>query len=495
MSILDAEQEGAEGSADAAQPLLPWSELSPRQQAEHCTTELLCFLSAAALEQITSAGYLEEDVRWCITVPAMFNDRQRAAMRQAATAAGLSAEDGKLVLALEPEAAAHYARVSGTRLGGGGEAGSQDLTAPGVQIAVVDSGGGTVDLATYENDENGRMIEIGKVNGARLGSNELNLRFEDRILADRFGKPELVAQLRAEVPEAMLDLHEAWERAKLSFGPDSREPIPLPLPTAIDRRLGATVRKRLARKQHGKTDAIIVSPEEVRELFDTVVPDILDLIDEQLDEAEMRRPADAPMPVVLLAGGFGNSPYLQHAVKEHVRDRAVVLIPPDPATAVLVGAMHFAYEPQTRARRSRFTYGASTSMEFVAGTDPEEYRFVASDGRVRCNRRFAKLVTRGDIVDTEKASRETFLPLEGDQKNIQFTLYSSTEDNPRYVTDPGCERIGTITISLGKVMHLAQPDREVELRMHFGETEIKVSAVVKKSGEEASTKMHFASDY
>lgn len=53
---------------------------------------------------------------------------------------------------------------------------------PGRQVIILDCGGGTVDLAAYQNDEEGRLVEIGLVNGAVLGSNELNQRFEDRAL-------------------------------------------------------------------------------------------------------------------------------------------------------------------------------------------------------------------------------------------------------------------------------------------------------------------------
>ncbi|MFB1044224.1 Hsp70 family protein [Streptomyces chrestomyceticus] len=494
------ESEEADGQSRDAQGDSPVGgviaeKLSGCRLAERLTTEIIRQLRKTVLLQITASGYSEEDVRWGITVPMMFNDEERRRVRRAAIAAGISAEDGRLVLALEPEAAAHHARIASVLVPGADGSVREDLTAPGRQIIILDSGGGTADLTAYENDHEGRMIEIGKGNGAQLGSNEINRRFEDRLLVDRFGKPELVAELRAEEPEAMLDLMEAWERAKLYFKPGSTETITLIIPAAIDRRLGATVRKRIARKQRGRTDAILVTPQEAQELFDTVVPDILDLVDEQLAEVAKHNEATAGKPAVVLAGGFTNSPYLQQALKEHIGDRATVVVPPDPGVAVLAGALHFVHNPQIRARRSRFTYGVSSSSEFDPARDPKEYRYVTSVGDVLCKNRFSKLVTIGDLVDTDKDAAGYYLPIEGDQDKLRLGLYTSTEENPRYVSDAGCCRIGEITVDLTPVNRLAIEDRGVSVYLHFGETEIRARAVVDKSGAAVSTTLDFATDY
>ncbi|MEU9064810.1 hypothetical protein AB0D13_39755 [Streptomyces sp. NPDC048430] len=471
---------------------LRWVERSSQQQAELLTVELLKRVREKALTQIAASGYLEEDVRYCLTVPAIFGDSDNQRVRRLAIKAGFPAEDGRLVLAREPEAAVHSARLHSVRVPGGDDSSAGSLTDPGRRIVVLDGGGGTVDFAAYKNDTEGYLVEIGLVNGARLGSNELNARFEDRLLVDRFGKPELIERLKQEAPEAMLEMAEAWERGKLDFGPDTDTPIKVGLPTAVNRRLGAAVRKRVGRKQRGVTDAIIVTPEEVRDLFDTVVPEILELLDEQLAEV---KDGDGAQPVVLMVGGFSNSAYLQHAVKEHLAGRALVLVPPEPGNAVLYGAAHYAYAPQTRARRARFTYGIAVCSDFVPGVDPEEARRVTRKGRVYCATRFGKIVTRGDIVDTAKEIGESYTPIEGHLERMEIALHTSTEDDPRYVTDPGCRRVGTIKVDLRDVMDIHLEDRHVDVRLSFGETEIKVRAIVRSTGQEAACTVDFASDY
>ncbi|MFI8769408.1 Hsp70 family protein [Streptomyces sp. NPDC053792] len=470
-------------------------DLPRRERSEALITLYLQRLYLKALEETQRWGYGPDDIRWCITVPAIWTDEQKQAMRDCAIRAGLPAEDGRLILALEPEAAAHYARTSGVNVPGEQGHGDSDLETPGCVYVVVDCGGGTVDLTSYKNDAEGHMVEAGVPSGGPYGAEEINRAFRERVLVDRFGKADIVDMLEQKCPEAFLDLCEQWERSKLDFTADRTTPFFLNIPAAIDRALGAAVRKRLARKQEGTTDKIVVTVREAAELFDTVVPEILDLIDGQLKNAENMAAADSPRPLILLVGGFAASRYLQSAVTSHIGERARVLVPPDPAAAVLHGAALFAYEPRIRARRSRLTYGVSIAAEFEEGVDPEELVFVDSFGVKRCRNRFSKIVTRGDLIDTDEDSHGVYNPIEPTCAELAMRMYSSTEDDPRYVTDAGCQRIGHIEVDLSKVMEFAHKDRGVDLYLRFGETQIKARAVVKKSGEEVSTAIRFTSEY
>src|SRR5262245_1147037 len=100
-------------------------------------------------------------------------------MRRAAQEAGFPADDDRLLLALEPEAAAHHARVSGVKVLDDASDGCPDLMRPGIRFMVVDCGGGTVDITAYRNDDRGRMVEIGRVAGDKRGSHYLNQAFLD----------------------------------------------------------------------------------------------------------------------------------------------------------------------------------------------------------------------------------------------------------------------------------------------------------------------------
>ncbi|MFG3199887.1 Hsp70 family protein [Streptomyces sp. NPDC048208] len=447
-----------------------------------------------AVDQITASGYGEDVIRWCLTIPGSWSDFQKQVMREAAKAAGFPTEEGRLLLAYEPEAAAHHARVSGTRVerrGRGAKAAT--LMTPGVRFLVVDCGGGTVDTTAYENDADGLMVELARAEGAKLGSNYINEAFLD-LLAKRLGGHEVVTQLRRQHPGAYLELLDSWERTKLNitFKHDDTEYINLP--AAVDRFIDDATRTRLARLQDDVTDAIAVSPEESRTLFETVVPGILKLVDEQLDVMQKTADKKAQQPVVLLVGGFGTSPYLQASVQEHVSGRAQFLVAPDPNVAVLFGAVHFCYEPHTRARRAKLTYGIRSAQPFEEGIDPEDSKFQDEDNRDMCEGRFSRFVRTGEVVPTDKEVAHTYHPLFASQDVLRICLYTSDHPEPRYTSDEGCAKVGEITVSLAKVMRFAMEERGVKVFMKFGETEVKVRAVVERSGEETSTEIRFHSN-
>ncbi|MFC8626351.1 Hsp70 family protein [Streptomyces anulatus] len=444
-----------------------------------------------AIDQITASGYSEDVIRWCLTIPGSWSDFQKQVMRDAAKTAGFPTEEGRLLLAYEPEAAAHHARVSGTRVerrGRGSKAAT--LMTPGVRFLVVDCGGGTVDTTAYENDPDGLMVELARAEGAKLGSNYINEAFLD-LLAKRLGGHEVVTQLRQQHPGAYLELLDAWERTKLNITFKHADTEYITLPAAVDRFIDDATRTRLARLQDDVTDAIAVSPEESRSLFETVVPGILQLIDEQLEAMQKTAVKRAQPPVVLLVGGFGTSAYLQASVEEHVAGRAQFLVAPDPNVAVLFGAVHFCYEPHTRARRAKLTYGVQTSMLFEEGIDPEEGKYQDEDKRDLCKDRFSVFVRQGDAVPTEKEVNRSYQPVFANQDALTIPLYTSDRPDPRYTHDGGCVKVGEVAVDLTKVMRFALEDRGVRVFMKFGETEVKVRAVVERSGEEASTEIRF----
>lgn len=424
-----------------------------------------------ALAEIAKSGYHADEIGWCLTVPAMWDDYQKQVMRQAAYEAGMPSEDGRVILALEPEAAAHHALVSGVRLPGVDRAAT--LTERGGRFMVVDCGGGTVDITAYRIDEAGLMVEIGRVHGDKSGSAYLNRVFAETVLTKRLGGVEEMERLESQCPAALEELLDAWEHAKLHASIELAQPLYLSISKSLDRHLSDQTRKMLPDLQGGVDDHIVVSPEEVRDIFEEVVPRVLALIDWQLDEMyNFDGPAETP-DAVLLVGGFASSPYLQERVRSHLFGRADMRVVPNPATAVLAGAVHFAYAPRTRARRSKYTYGINFSAPYEEGIDPEEKRYVNSRGEVMCLDRFAAFVRSGEPARTGEETIHRYIPVEGDQTELDIEFYATREPEPRYVDEVGCHSLARLTVDLAKVMHLVLEQRRVCVAMQFGETEIK----------------------
>jgi len=133
-------------------------------------------LKDLAIEQIKVNRPTIHNIKYVVTVPAIWEEFQKNIMMKACINAGLIKEedDKSLFFALEPEAASYYC-LKDTSI-------DQALMKEGDYYIVCDLGGGTGDIVTHLIGVNKSLNEICPPNGGKFGSNEINkLFFEDII--------------------------------------------------------------------------------------------------------------------------------------------------------------------------------------------------------------------------------------------------------------------------------------------------------------------------
>lgn len=411
-----------------------------RDDAHELITAYLRKIYCMAVEHVGKSGFEEADIRWCLTVPAIWDDYQKHVMRQAAQAAGFPSAEGRLMLALEPEAAAHYARIAGVKVIGDQDRQAPSLLSAGSRFVVADCGGGTIDLTAYRSEPDGEMAQLAQVCGSGCGSYYLNRAFEER-LTRQMSHAALTA-----LREVQID---------------------------------------------GEDEAIVVTAAEIKAIFEKVVPQVLELLDQQLAEVRNEVGRDDGKEVVLLVGGFSKSPYLQERIAAHLAGRATVVLAPDPAAAVLIGAVHFAYDPQMRRRRTKYTYAKAIAVPFEHGRDKPEDLVTSWEGEQLCVNRLEVLVRAGDSIRTSEVVYCEGYPIHSDQSEVSVRLYRTRDREPRYQYDKGCELIGSITVSLASVMHLDISERGVRTELRFGETEIQATAALISTGQAQAVTLDF----
>ena len=125
----------------------------------------------------------ERNIRYFLTVPAIWNDAGKAATRAAAIQAGFLRDenDNRLTLITEPEAAAMFCSKTGLL----------NLKIRDA-VLIVDCGGGTVDLIAYEVEEETpfTVAECTAGSGDSCGSTALNRNFSN-ILRSKIRKMKL----------------------------------------------------------------------------------------------------------------------------------------------------------------------------------------------------------------------------------------------------------------------------------------------------------------
>ena len=445
-----------------------------------------------AIDDIGKSGYREDEIRWCLTVPAIWDDYQKQVMWKSAVAAGFPDDEKRLLFAIEPEAAAHYARVAGVRTLGATGGRRPNLSSSGSRFIVADCGGGTIDITAYRSDSGGKLSEIGRDFGGAFGSEYLNKAFIE-VVAEKLGGFSPLAQIASTKSTAFMDFLANWERAKLTVQLAPRDNVYISIPTALDRLLSDEVRSQLSAEQEGIDDHLILTPADLTRIFESVIPNVLRLIDQQIAEIQKisRRSTGE---LVILVGGFGASPYLQQSIVKHLEGRAEVLLPPEPAIAVLYGAAHFAYDPQTRSRRSKYTYGCDSAMPFRKGIDPPAKIYVSKrDGIIYCDKRFSQFVSAGQAVGSDEAVTQIFTPMEDGQSGVDFDFYRSRKTYPQYTDEPGVDHIGTLRVDYGEMADRPIDEKGVKVTMFFGDTMIRTRAILEASGESVEVELDFES--
>jgi hypothetical protein len=427
-----------------------------------------------ALEHITAGGaYTPDEIAWCITVPAIWEEYTKDLMLKAARNAGMPSDDNRLQLALEPEAAALYCIVKGDKT----------LTVPGCRFLVIDAGGGTVDITSYQVEHGPRLSQLATPTGDKAGSEYLNKFFIEDILCGRFGSG-FVSALMKRYPGEYYELLGAWERAKRGIQVGSQRPVTIPLPAEVyafagqeKDAQGRTALTNIGARQGGVTTAIVIPATEMSDVFEKAVTAIIAAVTEQL--GQMRQAAGTSRgEIALLVGGFAESAYLQSRLQDFLQgEGATMHVPERPSVAVVAGAAHYAYDPSViRARRSPLTYGEKVLFQFREGIDPISKRKPGDNGFVWCDDRFDGFVVRDEAVETDECRSMRLPPIRSDQRDIRIEIFATRALDAEYTSDSGMEKMADLLVSLDGMMHLPREDRLVETRLYFGDTHIRVEA-------------------
>lgn len=162
------------------------------------------------------------------------------------------------------------------------------------------------------------------------------------------------------------------------------------------------------------------------------------------------------------------------------------------------GAVLFGHDPTIiHVRISRMTYGVGVLNRFVKGKHPKQ-KSIKRDGIEWCTDVFDKFaltdmpVTLGDTVV------RSYTPAKMGQKFSIINIYSSEKTDVKFITDVGVQKCGTLQLDLTELSQQpqltpARKRREIQARMEFGDTEIKVSAVDISTGTSVKASIDFLS--
>lgn len=367
------------------------------------------------------------------------------------------------------------------------------------------SSGGTLDITAHEVLENEDIREIYHATGGDFGGTKVDAEFE-KLMEAYFGK-ELMNEFRDKHPSDWLEITTDWETKKRSaravegeetrvrlsysfmnlyeFYKLEREKKPSRLRDWLcfpKRSAPYDLKEVSLRKGH-----LCLGSDITKKLFEPAISSIIGQIKKILKKSDL---ADK-INYIFLVGGFADCQLLQMEVRKEFEEKYPVLVPEEANLAVVKGAVMFGQKPNIVTERVLAeTYGTDTCMKFER-CDPEEKRIIVEDTSL-CSDRFKLLATVGEVVKTDQRKTISgFYPIYKDQTQCTFGFYTTERPNtPRYTDEEGVKQLsGYVTVDCP--VRPEKEDRELELNMYFGGTEIKVTAIDVKSGKNATGYIDF----
>jgi molecular chaperone DnaK (HSP70) len=453
-------------------------------------------------EKLGGRGLLDEsDIRWCLTVPAIWKEDSKQIMRRAAQVAGLIGESddeaARLLFVLEPEAAAIHCQKSMKR--------PDVALKPGEIIMVVDAGGGTVDITVHEVKEKG-LGELIPCGGGLHGSKYIDKSFREFL--DKKLSAQAMNQFQTECPVDYNKLmNNTWETIKCGYGDgnDSKWRLSIELPRSLERIIknkSPEILSQLANAQNGNTEVIQLTNEDLKMIFKPTVDRLIAEVENQFTALKSQ---NRPCDLLFLVGGFAGSPLLQNRIQEQfgTRVKSPIVVPDSPGAAVLLGAASFGVDPSLVAFRcATLTYGKEFITLFENGRDPEEKRlskeflsivYQQEHSYDCCDKRFDIFVALGDIVPTDAVVTRQY-QISPMATELELIFLSTSNPKVRYADEKDVVKVASVGLRLPYTPK-DNAIKTVIIEMEFGSSEVVAHAIDPISGNRERCKFKFSSGY
>lgn len=339
--------------------------------------------------------------------------------------------------------------------------------------------GGTVDITVHEKMAEGGLKEISRATGGECGGTSVDADFI-QLLAKIFGAP-LIHTMKREQPESYLDLIREFETVKRTITPSKEGKINLTIPYATldslcKKHLKEDLPTTLSLSPYTNTisirgDKMRIDADLFKTLFDKTIKNIVALLQEVITRKESKG-----ITMLLLVGGFAECSLVQAEIRKRFLQQRVI-VPEESGLTVLKGAVLFGHNSKAvGSRKIRVTYGIWFRDDFNPDVHDQEH-CITLDGKVKCRDAFDKIIQKDTTVSPGTIIKKNYTSIKGN-RTTDFVVYVSEKYSPMYTDEDGCTRLGGATIDISDPSEI----QELEVEFVFGNTEVSLHAVEKKSG-------------
>ena len=382
----------------------------------------------------------------------------------------------QLAIALEPESAALHVRSLQ----------EYDLIIGNAVNAkryiIIDFGRSTIDVAVHaveHHEDSGReyVYEIEGCIGSAVGATVIDREFEAFLCdLDVPGYPKVFSGMRQN-PLVWNALMTKFEQSKLRY--DGKREMLIEMPgfmlVQYPKRANKIMKYLVQRKNPQvymteESDFLRISPDTCLEWYEPTISSTVELVRSQH--------AKHHVEALFVGGGFAKCKILHQRLEKEF-PALQLLIPRYPEFAIIQGAVRYGPLKAIASRTSHATYGIECQRPFRDDDDPSKKVWSRKHKAYYCYNVFSVFVTRGQEVNPAAPYTCTFTPTKLDQTSLTVDIYATNTKDPKYVTEPGCVKIGTLSIDIVPLpagATAADDDREVTVKMDFCGPEIFVTA-------------------
>ena len=469
-----------------------------------------------AIKQISqnrpSLAKEQDKIKWIVTVPAIWDERQKGIMMESCEAAGLINQntDKSLFFALEPEAASLYCSRNKEI--------EQKYFQNGEYYIVCDLGGGTGDIVAHLVGSNHKLAEISPSCGGNFGSNEIDKLIFKEIIQQLFGCPDFntyyykLKKNNANDTKFIDDkgqYYSDWmefERKIKEFKEDAK-------PDHIKNNEKSTIDCSIFKEIFADN---IELDELVKEYNDNISYDNLKLsvrknkykwlveFPYNIIYYYMERQAQSICKIIndisanekihtlIFVGGYCSNDIITNLIETGLKNISTILRPSNPNLAVMEGAVLFGIKPSNIIiRKAKYTIGSNIN-EICDNNKinmDDNYKYYDEDKKKwfykDCFDKYIEVdqeIKFGELISHEISMT--------DKRYLELYFFKTKKKNPKYINEEGVIQIGKFVLDIGKDYEKSD-ERKVKVTMKFGGTFIDVTAIHLKTGITAKSSYNF----
>ena len=445
----------------------------------------------------------EENIKWILTVPAIWEEKSKQIMVEAAIDAGLikTDSDKSLFLALEPEVAGIFYAVSYLH----DKNNVSLMMQEGRPYIVCDIGAGTVDICTHrrilKNTETIELNEEYPPLGGDYGGNKINEEFINKFIVDIFGK-EKVKKMKTETA-----YYRKWSRferdieeLKISCSEQISDSLLLDCSLFHDRADKKTLNDYISeyyKKGSGYKYKIKEKDEWELEFDSKVFKDIIEKLSEKIFAKIEEIYKKVNTRCILLTGAGSKNITLIHFIERLASQKNITIelvTSTYPETAIIKGAVLFGFQRDIiRKRKARYTLGIGVEEEWKDKFEVGGRKIYRNEEKkYYCDNLFSKFITIYQYINFDDVVRHHYI---APSPNTNIIFYKTYNENCTYTNEKDengslvIHEFGRVTFNIGE--DYDRNNKNITIEMKLGGTYIDVKAIYEKTGKTLNCIQYF----